>query len=62
MRFSKTSLKAHIWEQIGRLEKEYGFDYINGSDQLKTAPQDTVIAYGAYEQLHRLLDDIEYGI
>jgi hypothetical protein len=37
MRFSKTSLKAHIWEQIGRLEQEYGFDFNNGSDQLKIA-------------------------
>jgi len=61
MKFSKQKIMQHIERKLILLEREFGFDPNNGSDQLKTASQETIIAYGEYEALNVLWDDINNG-
>jgi hypothetical protein len=62
MRFSKKSLTDYLCDKLSTLESVYGFDYNNGTRQLKPEDQEQVINYGAYEALYTLLEDIQNGL
>lgn len=58
IRFSRQKLVEHLYNKIDFLEREYGFTFNEGSDQVKDKDTFTKIAYGNYEELHQLIDDI----
>ena len=61
MRFSKAKMIDHITQKMICVEREFGLDPNNGTSQLKNADKDTVIAYGKYEALEELFNDLEWN-
>jgi hypothetical protein len=61
MRFSKENLKDHLINTLLNLEKDWNFDPQNGFDQVKTSHFHRIIAYGYYQALNDLYDDVEYN-
>lgn len=61
-RFSKQKLVDHLYEKTNFLEKEFGFVYTDGWDQVKDSDTKTKIAYGNWEELHCLIDDISNDV
>jgi hypothetical protein len=60
-RFSKDTMLSHISKQMELLEKEWNFDPNNGSAQVRNSDPDRVMAYGEYNALDYLYDQIAYG-
>jgi len=61
MRFSKSVMMTHIVNQLSYLEAKWGFDPQNGYDQVKDSDFYRVMAYGEYEALQTMWDDIQYN-
>ena len=62
MRFSKEKVYNAICDKLEFLEQEYLFNPKNGTSQLnKDDSQERIIAYGKYEVLDELLDELELG-
>jgi hypothetical protein len=61
MRFSKGTMMAHIVNQLAYLETKWGFDPNNGYAQVKDSDFHRVMAYGEYEALNTMWDDIQYN-
>ena len=61
MRFNKENLKDHLINRLASLEKDWGFDPQDGYNQVKTSDFHRIMAYGYYEALNDLFDDVEYN-
>ena len=60
-RFNKTNVLNHIYFEIDSLEKQWGFKSDNGYAQVEGADFQKVMAYGQYEALLDMYDDIIYN-
>jgi len=60
-RFSKDTMLTHIANKMQALEKQWGFKSDNGYAQVEGADFQKVMAYGQYEALLDMYDDIIYG-
>jgi len=58
LRFSKENLTNELLMQIDKLERIWGFDPDNGTNQLKENEFDRAIAYGEYRCLTDLFESI----
>ena len=58
-RFSRQAVKDVIQRRIDFLEREHGLTRDTGWNQVKNKSLAANRAYGAYDALHSLLDEIE---
>jgi len=61
-RFSRQKLVEHLYNKIWFYEKEFGFVYADGWDQVTDSDTKTKIAYGNWEELYQLIDDISNDV
>jgi len=61
-RFSKDTMLSHISKKMQLLEEQWNFDPNNGSAQVRNSDPDRVMAYGEYNALDYLYDQIAYGL
>lgn len=59
-RISVDKILNHIAMRMHKLEIQYGFDPNNGYDQVKDSDFQRVMAYGEYDGLSELYDEINY--
>jgi len=60
-RFNKNNVIDHISYRLTQLEQQWGFKSDNGYDQVKGADFQKVMAYGQYEALLDMYDDIAHN-
>jgi hypothetical protein len=60
-RFNKNNVIDHIHHRLTQLEQQWGFKSDNGYDQVKNADFQKVMAYGQYEALLDMYDDIVHS-
>jgi hypothetical protein len=58
IRFSKQNLLNELQTQIEKMEKIWGFDPNNGTNQLKQNDFDRVVAYGEYRALNDIYESV----
>jgi|LauGreDrversion4_2_1035121.scaffolds.fasta_scaffold2151656_1 hypothetical protein len=58
IRFSKQNLLNELQTQIEKMEKIWGFDPNNGTNQLKQNDLDRVVAYGEYRALNDIYESV----
>jgi len=58
IRFSKQNLLNELQTQIEKMEKIWGFDPKNGTNQLKQNDLDRVVAYGEYRALNDIYESV----
>ena len=61
-RFSKDTMLSHISKKMQLLEEQWNFDPNNGSAQVINSDPDRVMAYGEYNALDYLYDQVAYGL
>ena len=60
-RFSKDTMLTHIAKKMQALETKWAFDPNNGNAQIADSELDRIMAYGEYNALDYLYDQIAYG-
>lgn len=58
IRFSKENLLNELQIQIEKMEKIWGFDPNNGTNQLKDKDLDRAVAYGEYRALEHIWETV----
>lgn len=60
-RFNKENVLNKLYEEVSRLEEQWGFDSDNGYDQVKKSEFHRIMAYGFYEAYKSMIDTVQYN-
>ncbi|MEI7757679.1 MAG: hypothetical protein WCI80_01410 [Bacteroidota bacterium] len=60
-RFNKQNVLDKLYQEVARLEEQWGFDPDNGYSQVANADFQKIMAYGFYEGYKSMIDSINYN-